>query len=201
MTASRRRIRAGALDGRRAGARRAPAARRGPRARGGRRARAARAEAAAAEARAAVDGWRRAHADLRTAHDALGEEVRRNAAEIARLRSERAAPARESRLRASADLAPPPPPPPVSRQPPPGSRPTLAPQHLAAGPTPLAAFAPAQQARRGLPAAPGRPRARGAAAGRRADALLAPRRRALRDDARRGPRARGARLLKESCWS
>ena len=106
-------------------------------------ARAARAEAAAAEARAAVDGWRRAHADLRTAHDALGEEVRRNAAEIARLRSERAAPARESRLRASADLAPPPPPPPVSR-------PSLAPgspsKHLAAGPTPLAAFAPAKHA-------------------------------------------------------
>ena len=100
-------------------------------------ARAARAEAAAAEARAAVDGWRRAHADLRTAHDALGEEVRRNASEIARLRSERAAPPRESRLRASADLAPPPPPPPVSRQPP-GS-PS---QRLAAGPTPLAAFAP-----------------------------------------------------------
>ena len=114
-------------------------------------ARAARAEAAAAEARAAVDGWRRAHADLRTAHDALGEEVRRNAAEIARLRSERAAPDLRtsrlrasadfapppSRLRASADLAPPPPPPPVSRQPP-GS-PS---QRLAAGPTPLAAFAP-----------------------------------------------------------
>ena len=72
-------------------------------------ARAARAEAAAAEARAAVDGWRRAHADLRAAHDALGEEVRRNASEIARLRSERAAPdLRTSRLRASADFAPPP---------------------------------------------------------------------------------------------
>ena len=84
--------------------------------------------------------------------------MRRNAAEIARLRSERAAPARESRLRASADLAPPPdlrasrlrasadlapppPPPPSSRQPP-GS-PS---QRLAAGPTPLAAFAPAKHA-------------------------------------------------------
>ena len=57
---------------------------------------AGRAEAAAAEARAAVDGWRRAHADLARPRRA-GEEVRRNAAEIARLRSERAAPARESR--------------------------------------------------------------------------------------------------------
>ena len=145
------------------------------------------AEAAAAEARAAVDGWRRAHADLRTAHDALGEEVRRNAAEIARLRSERAAPARESRLRASADLAPPPPPAVSRPAPPPGSPAPSTSQRLAAGPTPLAAFAPAK-ARRGLPAAPGRARARGAAARRRADALLAPRRRALRDDARRGPR-------------
>ena len=69
--------------------------------------------------------------------------MRRNASEIARLRSERAAPdLRSSRLRASAHLAPPPPPP--------VSRPTLAPgspsKHLAAGPTPLAAFAPAKHA-------------------------------------------------------
>ena len=53
------------------------------------------------------------------------------------------APVRESRPRASADLAPPPPPP--------VSRPALAPgspsKHLAAGPTPLAAFAPAQHSK------------------------------------------------------
>ena len=152
-------------------------------------------EAAAAEARAAVDGWRRAHADLRTAHDALGEEVAPRRRDRARLRSERAAPARESRLRASADLAPPPPPPPVSRQPPetPSRR-----RPPADAPGRVRALGPL--ARRGLPAAPGRARACGAAARRRA-APFSPRdarpsrRRAMR------PTPRGALLLKESCWS
>ena len=113
-------------------------------------ARAAEAEAEAAEARAAVDGWRQAHADLRAAHGALGEEARRRAAEVARLRSQRAPAARDAdlrdarteiaRLRVSADLEPPPPPP--------AARPALAPASNppAPGPTPLAAFAPSKHA-------------------------------------------------------
>ena len=99
-----------------------------------------------------------AHADLRTAHDALGEEVRRNAAEIVACGASGRRRRATSRLRASADpraaAA-------AARPLAPGARAGSPSKHLAAGPTPWPRSRPPRHAAGYRP--PQSARARGAA--------------------------------------